>query len=211
MPERIESRNGIAGKDDKQKRKCRAQHQTEYYANIHSHASKVTRRTNIGRDSLSCTNVGILYLVPLNALSLRSVDLSVTYQFKPMATQAETNKQNVIAFYELMFNDCKPREAIERYAGDMYIQHNPFVADGKEAFIAYFEKMAKEYPGKRVEVKLAVAEGNLVALRCRQTWPGEKDWVGADFFRLDDNGKIVEHWDVLQVMPDTFAHGNGMF
>jgi predicted SnoaL-like aldol condensation-catalyzing enzyme len=128
-----------------------------------------------------------------------------------MPTQAETNKQNVIAFYELMFNDCKPHEAIEQYAGDVYIQHNPFVADGKEAFITYFEKMAKEYPGKRVEVKLAVAEGNLVALRCHQTWPGEKDWVGADFFRLDDNGKIVEHWDVLQVMPDVFAHGNGMF
>jgi predicted SnoaL-like aldol condensation-catalyzing enzyme len=141
-------------------------------------------------------------------MCLRTADI---FKSTTMPTQAETNKQNVIAFYELMFNDCKPREAIERYAGDVYIQHNPFVADGKEAFIAYFEKMAKEYPGKRVEVRLAVAEGNLVALRCRQTWPGEKDWVSADFFRLDDNGKIVEHWDVLQVMPDTFAHGNGMF
>ena len=128
-------------------------------------------------------------------MCLRTADI---FKSTTMPTQAETNKQNVIAFYELMFNDCKPREAIERYAGDVYIQHNPFVADGKEAFIAYFEKMAKEYPGKRVEVRLAVAEGNLVALRCRQTWPGEKDWVSADFFRL-------------QVMPDTFAHGNGMF
>jgi predicted SnoaL-like aldol condensation-catalyzing enzyme len=128
-----------------------------------------------------------------------------------MPTDPETNKQNAIAFYELMFNDSKPREAVERYVGDVYIQHNPFVADGKEPFIAYFEKMAKEYPGKRVEFKHAIAQGNFVALHTHQTWPGEKDWVGADFFRLDDNGKVVEHWDVLQVMPDTFAHENGMF
>jgi predicted SnoaL-like aldol condensation-catalyzing enzyme len=128
-----------------------------------------------------------------------------------MPTDPETNKQNAIAFYELMFNDSKPREAVARYVGDVYIQHNPFVADGKEAFIAYFEKMAREYPGKLVEFKHAIAQGNFVVLHTHQTWPGEKDWVGADFFRFDENGKVVEHSDVLQVMPDTFAHENGMF
>lgn len=125
----------------------------------------------------------------------------------------ERNKRNAIGFYELMFNDCKPAEAIARYAGEQYTQHNPHVGNGKQAFIAYFERMALEFPGKRVHVKRCVAEGNFVVLHCHQQWPTDsnKDWAGIDIFRMNEEGKIVEHWDVLQVVPAESKNENSMF
>ena len=128
-----------------------------------------------------------------------------------MTAALSRNKATAQAFYDMMFNQCQPREAVEKYVGDVYIQHNPHVADGKEEFIAYFERMAVEYPGKVTHFKRAIAQNDLVVLHCHQIWPDSDDYAGIDIFRFDDNGKIVEHWDVLQIISEESRNDNGLF
>jgi predicted SnoaL-like aldol condensation-catalyzing enzyme len=122
----------------------------------------------------------------------------------------ELNKNNAIEFYRMAY-EGKPREAVNLYVGDEYIQHNPLVGDGKEPFIEYFKKMGSEYADKSIEFVRAIAEGNLVALHTHQIWPGNEEYVTMDFFRFDENGKIVEHWDAMQEIPDHTSNGNTMY
>ena len=122
----------------------------------------------------------------------------------------EQNKQNAIAFYKMAY-EGNPKKAMELYVGDDYIQHNPLVGNGKQPFIDYFNKMETKYPDKTIEFVRAVAEDDLVALHTHQVWPGNEEYVTMDFFRFDKNGKIVEHWDAMQQIPETTLNGNTMY
>lgn len=120
------------------------------------------------------------------------------------------NKKNAIAFYQTAFLG-DPEKAVEEFVGSEYIQHNPLVGDGKQPFIDYFNKMAIEYPTKSIEFVRAVAEDDLVALHTHQKWPSGEQYVTMDFFRFDDDGKIVEHWDSMQLIPEESKNGNTMY
>lgn len=127
-----------------------------------------------------------------------------------MKHDLDSNKKNAIAFYRTAYLG-DPAKAVERYVGAVYIQHNPLVGDGKRSFIEYFDAMAKKYPEKVIEFVRALAEGDLVALHTHQTWPGNEEYVTMDFFRFDENGKIVEHWDSIQEVPSETKNGNPMY
>lgn len=122
----------------------------------------------------------------------------------------EENKRNAIAFYKMAY-EGDPAKAVEQYVGDDYIQHNPDVANGTQGFIDYFERMLKEYPSKSIEFARSIAEGDQVALHTHQTWPDNDEYVTMDFFRFDDQGKIVEHWDSIQQIPEHSANPNTMY
>jgi len=127
-----------------------------------------------------------------------------------MAQDLALNKRHAIAFYRMAY-EGNPVEAVKLYVGDEYIQHNPLVGNGPEPFIEYFERMAREYPNKSIDFVRTIAEGDLVALHTHQIWPDGDEYVTMDFFRFDNNGKIVEHWDAMQVIPDESANGNTMY
>jgi len=127
-----------------------------------------------------------------------------------MQKNSEANKQNAIAFYRTAYLG-EPAKAVEMYVGAEYIQHNPLVGNGKQAFIGYFTEMAEQYPQRAIEFVRAVAEGDLVALHTHQTWPNHEEYVTMDFFRFDNNGKIVEHWDTIQKVQIKTKSDNPMY
>lgn len=127
-----------------------------------------------------------------------------------MAQNLEVNKKNAIEFYRMAYMG-EPTKAINRYVGAEYIQHNPDVENGKEGFIRYFDKMANEYPNKNIEFVRIIAEDDLVSLHTHQIWPNNEEYITMDFFRFDENGKIVEHWDSIQKIPDELKSGNPMY
>ncbi|MFJ9391769.1 nuclear transport factor 2 family protein [Nocardioides sp. NPDC101246] len=127
----------------------------------------------------------------------------------------EQNIETVQKFLGTAFAEGRPEEAVATYVGDTYIQHSPQVPDGKEGFIAMATEVNKAAGAVYPETKLVVAtEEFVVTLTHFVTADGSNPGRAfADIMRLDENGKIVEHWDVSQDVPPAseFAHGNGMF
>lgn len=127
------------------------------------------------------------------------------------AERATENKKIVVDFYEGVFLKHQVQEYSDRYIGHQYIQHNPHVPDGKAPFVNYFTQYFKENPQASNVIKRAVAEGDLVFLHVHST-QNKQDRGEAiiDIFRVED-GKIVEHWDVQQSIPEQSANQNTMF
>lgn len=128
-----------------------------------------------------------------------------------MNDQLEANKKIVLEYTDLAFNQRKPEEAVAKYQGPYYRQHNPSARDGAEPFIGFVKWFAQTYPSFRIEFKRIIAEGDLVVTHSHLVRePGERGMAVTDIFRLE-NGKVVEHWDVVQEIPETSANNNTMF
>lgn len=127
------------------------------------------------------------------------------------SAQAVRNKDNAVAFYEAFFNR-HDLTAADRYIGDTYIQHNPRVANGRQAFVQTFTQLFARFPQRHSTIHKAIADGDLVALHVHTvTGPDDRGMAIVDIFRFDAQGKIVEHWDVMQPVPESTASGNGLF
>jgi len=126
------------------------------------------------------------------------------------ATGLEANKKLVVAFYDASINR-KDFAAASRYLGTQYKQHNPTAHDGAEGLKAFIEFLRARFPNQHGEIKQVIAEGDLVVLHVHSTrgdnTPGR---AIVDIFRVD-HGKVVEHWDVIQDVPEKAANSNGMF
>ncbi len=121
------------------------------------------------------------------------------------------NKKTVVAYLEQALNAKQPAEAVASYVGPRYIQHNPQAPDGPDAFIAFVKGFTEQFPDVHIDIKREVGEDDLVVTHSLLTvGPADRGTAVVDIFRLEE-GKIVEHWDVLQPVPETAANHNTMF
>lgn len=144
--------------------------------------------------------------ISLLAAAAALVSLSASAQ----SSQLEANKRIATEFYDAAINR-KDFATASQYLGSRYTQHNPTAADGPEGLRGFIDFLKSRYPNQRGEIKRVIAEGDLVMLHVHSTrgddTPGR---AIVDIFRIE-NGKVVEHWDVIQDIPAQPANQNGMF
>jgi predicted SnoaL-like aldol condensation-catalyzing enzyme len=127
-----------------------------------------------------------------------------------MDPNLERNKKNAAEFYDLIINK-KDFASARRFVGDRYKQHNPLVKDGPEGLGEFVEFLKTNYPGARSEIKQIFADGDYVILHVHSIRTAEVQRAIIEIFRLLPDGRIDEHWDVIQEIPKTSANENGMF
>lgn len=132
--------------------------------------------------------------------------------------QLERNVRTAINYYTLAFNAGKPALAVEKYVGvdengnKLYTQHNPFAADGPEAFIAFVTFFKGLFPDLHVDIKRTIAQCDLVMTHAHiTTGPNDLGNAAMDIFRFDRTGRIVEHWDAVQPVEANPANDNTQF
>ena len=142
------------------------------------------------------------------ALAVVAVSLAVAPAAR--AADPEQNKKVVVDFYEKAINQ-KDLEAASKHIGPRYTQHNPVAADGPEGLKAFLGFLREKFPNAKSEIKRVFADGDYVILHVHSVRePGARGSAIVDIFKLD-NGKVVEHWDVIQPIPEKAANSNGMF
>lgn len=130
--------------------------------------------------------------------------------FASSDVQLELNKKIVTGLYHEIINQ-KNFEAASQFLGNKYVQHNPLAADGHQGLKAYIQYLRDTYPLAHTEIKRVIAEGDYVVLHVHTVLePGTRGLAIMDIFKLD-KGKVVEHWDAIQPVPETSANPNGMF
>jgi predicted SnoaL-like aldol condensation-catalyzing enzyme len=143
------------------------------------------------------------------ALALLAAPLAASAADAP-AKGLEANKKAAVAFYDAAINR-KDYTAAVAYLGPQYKQHNPTAADGAEGLKGFIEFLKAKFPNQKGEIKTVIAEGDKVVLHVHSTrGDGTPGRAIVDIFRLE-NGKVVEHWDVIQDIPEKAANANGMF
>ena len=128
-----------------------------------------------------------------------------------LAAAPQSNKEVAVAFFQMMFQERDAEEAVRRFVGPNYTQHNPYMRDGVGPMLDFFPRYFEQHPQAIVEIKRVIAEGDLVMIH--NLWrdsPEDRGQAVIDIFRVE-NGKIVEHWDVSQEIPENPANKNGMF
>jgi predicted SnoaL-like aldol condensation-catalyzing enzyme len=137
--------------------------------------------------------------------------LGATASAAESPSTTEANKKLAVDFFNLLLVEKKPQEAFDKYAGKNYIQHNPVAADGHAPAIKFLSEWFAKNPRSVIQIKRVIAEGDLVAIHHHmRTSPEVRGTAAVDIFRVE-NGKVVEHWDVVQPIPEKSANDHPMF